>query len=122
MHALAGSELEALARGLSPALLAGPAIRTLRQIVTDRAEMDLGVHMQPGTIYVDQDGATQVLAADQYLVDAKSQPARIEPAYSLSWPATRTQKPSARYICTCQPRRRPKSSSTCQNNVHPKSP
>jgi len=41
--------------------------------------------------YVDPDGATVVLAADQYLVDAKSQPARIAPAYGLSWPSTREQ-------------------------------
>ncbi len=41
--------------------------------------------------YVDTDGATQTLAADQYLVDAKSQPAKIAPAYGLSWPSTRQQ-------------------------------
>ena len=41
--------------------------------------------------YVDTDGATQTLAADQYLVDAKSQPARIAPAYGCAWPSTREQ-------------------------------
>jgi uncharacterized phiE125 gp8 family phage protein len=41
--------------------------------------------------YVDTDGVTQTLAADQYLVDAKSQPARIDPAYGVSWPSTREQ-------------------------------
>jgi len=41
--------------------------------------------------YVDIDGATQTLAADQYQVDAKSQPARIKPAYGLTWPSTREQ-------------------------------
>lgn len=41
--------------------------------------------------YVDTDGATQTLAASQYLVDAKSQPARIRPAYGLSWPSAREQ-------------------------------
>ena len=41
--------------------------------------------------YVDTDGVTQTLAADQYLVDAKSQPGRIEPAYGVSWPSTREQ-------------------------------
>jgi len=41
--------------------------------------------------YVDTNGDTQTLAADQYLVDAVSQPARITPAYGVSWPATRAQ-------------------------------
>jgi uncharacterized phiE125 gp8 family phage protein len=41
--------------------------------------------------YVDTAGATQTLAADQYLVDAVSQPARIAQAYGVTWPATRTQ-------------------------------
>ena len=41
--------------------------------------------------YVDTDGVTQTLAADQYLVDAISAPARITPAYGVSWPTTRTQ-------------------------------
>ncbi len=41
--------------------------------------------------YVDNDGATQTLAADQYLVDAKSAPGRITPAYGLVWPVTRWQ-------------------------------
>lgn len=41
--------------------------------------------------YVDTAGATQTLAADQYLVDAVSQPARIAPAYGVSWPSTRDQ-------------------------------
>lgn len=41
--------------------------------------------------YVDTDGATQTLAADQYQVDAVSQPARIAPAYGCYWPSTRQQ-------------------------------
>ena len=41
--------------------------------------------------YVDIDGATQTLASSQYLVDAKSRPARIEPAYGVVWPSTREQ-------------------------------
>lgn len=41
--------------------------------------------------YVDTDGVTQTLAADQYLVDVKSAPARIAPAYGVSWPSTREQ-------------------------------
>lgn len=41
--------------------------------------------------YVDGDGDTQTLSADQYQVDAHSEPGRIVPAYGLSWPATRCQ-------------------------------
>lgn len=41
--------------------------------------------------YVDEDGATQTLPTDQYQVDAVSEPARIVPAYNVTWPATRKQ-------------------------------
>jgi uncharacterized phiE125 gp8 family phage protein len=45
--------------------------------------------------YVDEDGATQTLATDQYTVDAPSGPralrGRIVPAYNVSWPGTRSQ-------------------------------
>lgn len=41
--------------------------------------------------YVDGDGDAQTLAADQYQVDAHSEPGRIVPAYGLSWPTTRCQ-------------------------------
>ena len=41
--------------------------------------------------YVDSDGVTQTLAADQYVVDTKSEPARITPAYGCVWPSTRWQ-------------------------------
>lgn len=39
--------------------------------------------------YVDGNGDTQTLALTEYTVDAKSDPARITPAYGKSWPATR---------------------------------
>lgn len=42
-------------------------------------------------VYVDTEGVQQTLAADQYQVDAKSQPARIAPAYGIFWPVTRQQ-------------------------------
>jgi len=42
--------------------------------------------------YVDSDGVTQTLAADQYAVDIESQPGRITPAYGLVWPVTRWQQ------------------------------
>ena len=44
-----------------------------------------------GITYVDIDGATQTLATSQYLVDAVSRPARIEPAYGVVWPSSREQ-------------------------------
>lgn len=41
--------------------------------------------------YVDNDGITQTLSASDYVVDTKTQPTRITPAYGLSWPSTRDQ-------------------------------
>lgn len=41
--------------------------------------------------YVDEDGATQTLAADQYHVDKYTVPARITNAYGCDWPKTRAQ-------------------------------
>jgi len=40
--------------------------------------------------YIDTDGDTQTLAASQYTVDVYSVPARIVPAYGLSWPIARS--------------------------------
>lgn len=39
--------------------------------------------------YVDDDGATQTLAADQYTADVVTDPPRIVEAYNVSWPSTR---------------------------------
>lgn len=41
--------------------------------------------------YTDIDGVEQTLAASQYVVDAVSRPARIEPAYGVVWPSSREQ-------------------------------
>ena len=41
--------------------------------------------------YTDTDGTQQTLAASKYKVDAISEPARIEPAFGLSWPSTRDE-------------------------------
>lgn len=51
--------------------------------------------------YVDSNGVLQTLAADQYLVDTKSEPARITPAFGLVWPVTRAQTNAVtiRFIC-----------------------
>lgn len=38
--------------------------------------------------YYDTDGVEQTLAADQYLVDSTTEPARITPAPTLVWPVT----------------------------------
>ena len=51
--------------------------------------------------YVDTNGVTQTLPADQYMVDIKSEPARIVPAFGVVWPVTRWQ-PNAvtvRFVC-----------------------
>lgn len=51
--------------------------------------------------YVDTDGTTQTLAADQYRVDLKSEPARITPAFGVVWPTTRwqTNAVTVRFVC-----------------------
>jgi len=41
--------------------------------------------------YVDESGVTQALSASKYLVDSKSEPGRITPAYGETWPTTREQ-------------------------------
>jgi uncharacterized phiE125 gp8 family phage protein len=41
--------------------------------------------------YTDTAGVEQTLAADQYIVDTTSRPARITPAYAVSWPSTLDQ-------------------------------
>ncbi len=41
--------------------------------------------------YTDTNGNLLTLAADQYMVDSTSQPARIAPAWETVWPATREQ-------------------------------
>lgn len=41
--------------------------------------------------YVDTSGATQTLSSANYILDSNSEPARITPAYGLSWPDTRVQ-------------------------------
>lgn len=41
--------------------------------------------------YTDADGDTQPVSADDYDVDTKNQPGRIEPSYGNSWPSTRDE-------------------------------
>lgn len=45
-----------------------------------------------GITYVDSNGATQTLSTSDYAVDNKTEPGRIVPAYSESWPSPRTQR------------------------------
>lgn len=40
--------------------------------------------------YVDTDGALQTLAVSEYAVRSEREPARIEPAWQVTWPALRT--------------------------------
>lgn len=51
--------------------------------------------------YVDAAGATQTLDPTKYLVDTKTDPGRITPAYSEVWPITRWQMNAAtiRFVC-----------------------
>jgi uncharacterized phiE125 gp8 family phage protein len=42
--------------------------------------------------YIDTTGALQTLASNQYDVDVRSRPARVNKAYGVSWPATREQQ------------------------------
>jgi uncharacterized phiE125 gp8 family phage protein len=51
--------------------------------------------------YIDTNGAEQTLAADQYLVDTKSEPGRIAPAFGLIWPVTRWQTNAVTIRFTC---------------------
>lgn len=41
--------------------------------------------------YIDPDGETQTLAADQYQVTQGAEPGRIVPAHGCSWPSSRSQ-------------------------------
>lgn len=41
--------------------------------------------------YIDENGAEQTLAADQYNADTYAKRAVIEPAYNVSWPTARAQ-------------------------------
>ena len=51
--------------------------------------------------YVDTAGATQTLAADQYLVNPYSNEGIIDPAYGVTWPQVRTQMNAitVRFVC-----------------------
>jgi len=92
-----------------------PLLIMLIQAARQHAEQELGRAIMPQTLdahfdefnhcgftlpplnsvtsitYVDTDGTTQTLAANQYQVDAASIPARIVPAYAVVWPTTREQ-------------------------------
>ncbi len=43
-------------------------------------------------LYVDSDGATQTLAANQYAADLYTKRCVIEPAYNVTWPTLREQR------------------------------
>jgi hypothetical protein len=51
--------------------------------------------------YVDTNGVTQTLDPTQYIVDLVSEPARITPAYGVTWPATRQQVNAVTVTFTC---------------------
>ena len=67
--------------------------RTLRGAV--RYELPLSraiVQSITGIEYVDSDGATQILAADQYRLVHRHGAGLVVPAYEVSWPALRAQE------------------------------
>jgi uncharacterized phiE125 gp8 family phage protein len=58
----------------------------------ERLELPLGKLQSVTTItYVDDSGATQTLAADQYTVISDGTSGVIVPAYGITWPSTRCQ-------------------------------
>ena len=70
-----------------------------RHIVTQTLDLHLdafpcwGIKLPPlqsvtAITYFDSNGVEQTLAADQYLVDTTTEPARITPAFGLVWPVT----------------------------------
>jgi len=42
--------------------------------------------------YVDADGETQTCSADDYDVDGKAEPGRVQPGYGKVWPTTRAEQ------------------------------
>lgn len=51
--------------------------------------------------YVDSAGVEQTLASADYLVDVKSEPGRVTPAYGKTWPSIRSQMNAVtvRFVC-----------------------
>jgi uncharacterized phiE125 gp8 family phage protein len=51
--------------------------------------------------YVDSNGVTQIMAPSDYLVDVRSEPGRVTPAYGSVWPVTRwqTNAVTVRFVC-----------------------
>lgn len=94
---------------LIPACRDRAELATLRQLITARWQLNLDAWPCEGWIdvprpplqtilgitYVDMNGVTQTLAADQYIVDAPVGPraprGRVVPAYGVTWPTARAQ-------------------------------
>jgi hypothetical protein len=51
--------------------------------------------------YIDQYGVQQTLTTDQYLVDSVTEPPRVTPAFSVSWPATQNRMNAVEVAFTC---------------------
>jgi uncharacterized phiE125 gp8 family phage protein len=51
--------------------------------------------------YIDESGAEQTIDPSGYLVDAKSEPGRVSPAYGVTWPTPRLQMNAVtiRFVC-----------------------
>ena len=50
--------------------------------------------------YIDNDGNSQTLAADQYALDLKVEPPVVDRAFNVTWPATREQKNAVTVLFT----------------------
>ena len=48
--------------------------------------------------YTAADGSSTVLASTDYTLDARSEPARLVPAYGLSWPTTQASIAAVRVV------------------------
>ncbi|MBP7638131.1 MAG: phage head-tail connector protein [Kiritimatiellae bacterium] len=75
----------------------GRALTTKTVTLTlDRFENEILLPFPPAIAitaitYVDENGATQTLAASVYQLDATAEPARLTRAYSQDWPSLRSQ-------------------------------
>ncbi len=98
---------DAFIESLIPVVRRAAEDRTARTLVPSTYRLTLGgffevLVLEKGPVtevssvqYYDTAGDLQTLATDQYEADLDSMPARIVPAYGVTWPATRSGKPGA---------------------------
>jgi uncharacterized phiE125 gp8 family phage protein len=64
-------------------------------------ELPFGANAVTGVTYVDDNGAPQTLAADQYVVDVASAPGRLVRADGVTWPTTQLRPHAVTVTMTC---------------------